>query len=100
MGYKLVVRNYEFQFIIQVFTLLSVAFLLEAMYQAESRLKAASINGIAKTLAKYSWEIYLTQTLIIPFAEKIVFPINMLIVLCATAVFSVALKKVCLRLIP
>lgn len=95
MGYRVIIKNYDFQFIIQMFTLISVVCLFEAFFQTETYLKANSMNYIVKMIASYSWEVYLTQILVIPAFTTFSFPQNMLLVLLFIIIYSVALKKIC-----
>ena len=94
MGYRFIFRTYELQFLVQLFTLCSVVFLFKGLYLLESVLKKFPVNSFIQLLAEYSWEIYLTQTLIIPYAEKIIFPFNLIVVVIAVAISSYLLKRV------
>ena len=51
-----------------------------------------------KWIANYSWEIYLTQTLVIPVFEDMFFPINFVIIIVITTLASIILKKLCMSL--
>lgn len=75
--------------------ILAAVTLLEGLREAEPYLKRLPVNKSVRTIAEYSWEVYLTQTLIIPFAEEISFPVSLLLVLAVTAVSSFVLKRIC-----
>lgn len=95
MGYRTIIKNYDFQFVMQIFTVISIVFFFEAMYYAEPYLRNLPVNDVVKMTAAYSWEIYLTQTLIIPLAVEVVFPVNLIFVLAAVVIASMTLRTVC-----
>lgn len=93
MGYRILTSNFELQFLVQAFTLLAVVLLFVGLRESEPYLKKLPFHRMIHTLADYSWEIYLTQTLIIPLVENIVFPVNLLLILTLIAISSFVLKN-------
>lgn len=79
------------QFLNQICTLLCVFFLFSWLKQNEENLKE---RKIVRIIATYSWEIYLTQTLIIPKCEIYKFPISLFMVLCGIIISAFLLKKI------
>lgn len=81
------------QFINQILTFTCGISLFIAISKNESFWKSKD-NKVIEWVANYSWEIYLTQTLIIPYCSIIVFPLNIIVALVSTVVSSLVLRKV------
>lgn len=84
----------KLQFLNQLLTLAAVVAVVCLILGSEQKLSSHSavIKPIS-IIADYSWEIYLTQTIIIPKIQGIPFPVNFLIILVLIAVASFMLKQ-------
>lgn len=81
------------QFICQVFTLVSGLCLFVFLRSIENKLEGQRISKYISIGADYSWEIYLTQTLIIPLCENVQFPFGIVVALLGIEISSIVLKS-------
>lgn len=95
MLYKIVIKTYETQMLVQLLTLAAAIFLFYGLRGLENRLQARSVCKIVEVIAAYSWEIYLVQTLIIPVCVKLLFPVNLIVCLLLICIASYVLKRIC-----
>lgn len=98
-GFKLVINHYIafmwLQFLCQVLNLVCVVCIFWFFQSNENKINGFKCNGIISKISSYSWEIYLTQTLIIPLCVALSFPTNLLVVLLMIAIASYLLKSAC-----
>lgn len=99
---KFLMNKYEFllkfQFMNQIVTLICIITIFRILQLNEGKYKNTAIMKSIKWIANYSWEIYLTQTLVIPVFEDMFFPINFVIIIVITTLASIILKKLCMSL--
>ena len=80
---------YQIQFIEQILTLIFSIGIFRVLQLSENKLPESKT---IKLIAQYSWEIYLTQTLIIPFCENMLFPLNIFVVIILILVSAFILQ--------
>lgn len=83
----------KMQFLNQLFTLGCVIALFSFLRKSDEKLDIPGKTAVI-SIAEFSWEIYLTQTLIIPFCERLMFPFNVLTAVVVTCISSILLKYI------
>ena len=99
LGLKIIMSRvtilFTIQFSVQILTLMGAVLLFTAFVNAESYFRRWKVVGnVAKWLADRSWEIYLTQTLVIPLMVAFVFPIGAVLAIVITFVAAVVLHQI------
>lgn len=82
------------QFMCQIFTMICCLSLFQFLVSIEEILKKTSISNQISKVASYSWEIYLTQTLIIPLCDELSFPGGIVVAIIAIIISSILLKHI------
>ena len=95
MGKNMTLLN--FQFVIPFLNLLSAVCILAGMMDCEQKIgtnRAGRGKLIFSTIASYSWELYLVQTLVLPLCASLVFPVNLIVSLVVIAAAAWLLKRI------
>ena len=82
----------KLQFMCQFFTMISCLYLFLFLFSIDKILKKTTISNQVSKVAAYSWEIYLTQTLIIPLCDELLFPKGIIVSMIAIVISSILLK--------
>lgn len=94
---KYLMQKYEIfmklQFLNQIFTLVCIVGVFSFLRKIEGKVEIPG-RHIVVTIAEYSWEIYITQTLIIPFCQNLTFPINVIVIVLLISISAKIVKDI------
>lgn len=83
----------NYQFLCQFFTLINAITIMKFFQTIELDLKKIKISKIVRKMAKYTWEVYLVQIIVIPFLVGVEFPQNCIFSFIVTWVMATILHK-------
>ena len=83
----------DYQFICQFFTLINAITIMKFFQTIELDLKKIKISIIVREMAKYTWEVYLVQIIVIPFFVGVEFPQNCIFSFIVTWVIATILHQ-------
>lgn len=91
----------NFQFFVPFLNLVSAVCILAGAMDCEKRIGANGAGKgkrVLKTIAAYSWELYLVQTLVLPLFASFAFPVSLLVSLIVIAAAAWLLKQITNRI--
>ena len=89
----------NYQFVCQFLTLINAITIMKLFQTIELDLKRIKISIIVREMAKYTWEVYLVQIIVIPFFVGVEFPQNCIFSFMVTWVIATILHQLFQRVV-